>query len=779
MANSFYTFGLLFLLPALSSILYLHSPIPAFFSSARKTNVYIVYLGERKNQDPDVVTHSHYEMLAKLLQRNKEARDSMVYSYSRSFSGFAAKLTESEARQVAEFPGVLQVTPNQIHQLHTTRSWDFLGLYPPSHDNLAGKGKQGEGVIIGVMDSGIWPESKSFDDKEMGPIPTKWRGICQEGVHFNASNCNRKLIGARWFVGGQKDKDPHILDRTDEVESPLDVSGHGTHTASTAAGSLVQNVSFMGVATGVAKGGAPRAHIAVYKVCWNNLGCTTADILGAFDCAISDGVDVISASIANNPPFVASGDGYAMGTFHAVAKGIVVVFSAGNAGPVTQTVDNTAPWILTVAAGTIDRSFPTKFTLGNNATYTGQALYRWENITPFYRLAYGGSCIPGTLDPNLFAGKVVLCFWDQRGIQLADKSVAEARGAGVIFAQPPTNGLASCGSRPCIAVRYVIGTKILHYIRSESFPIVRLSSSDTSIGKVVPTISYFSSRGPSSLSPAILKPDIAAPGSDILAAWSPASSDQPGEYMIKSGTSMAGPHISGIVALLKVVHPDWGPAAIKSALVTTAANIYGGWNIEEESGVRKLANPFDYGGGYVNPNPASDPGLVYDMSGTENALFLCAMGYSSQYISAMINMTFTCPQTSSSSIMLNLNLPSITIPNLRGTIPITRTVTNVGAVDADYSLSADVPRGMSMDIFPEVLSFNATTSKLSFEVNFSVAEQQQIRGFYTFGRLTWSDGFHNVTIPISVRTTHDDDDYGDVSLEGNYNIMTEDVHLPL
>lgn len=211
----------------------------------------------------------------------------------------------------------------------------------------------------------------------------------------------------------------------------------------------------------------------------------------------------------------------------------------------------------------------------------------------------------------------------------------------------------------------------------------------------------------------------------------------------------------------------------------TAANIYGGWNIEEESGVRKLANPFDYGGGYVNPNPASDPGLVYDMSGTENALFLCAMGYSSQYISAMINMTFTCPQTSSSSIMLNLNLPSITIPNLRGTIPITRTVTNVGAVDADYSLSADVPRGVSMDIFPEVLSFNATTSKLSFEVNFSVAEQQQIRGFYTFGRLTWSDGFHNVTIPISVRTTHDDDDYGDVSLEGNYNIMTEDVHLPL
>lgn len=204
----------------------------------------------------------------------------------------------------------------------------------------------------------------------MEPIPPNWKGICQAGVRFNPSSCNRKLIGARWFVEGQKAENPHIFYSTDEVESPLDVNGHGTHTASTTAGSLVQNVSFMGVATGVAKGGAPRAHIAVYKVCWNNLGCSTADILGAFDYAISDGVDVISASIGSDPPFLPFEYGYAKGAFHAVAKGIVVVFSAGNAGPVTQTVGNTAPWILTVAAGTIDRSFPTKFTLGNNATYT-------------------------------------------------------------------------------------------------------------------------------------------------------------------------------------------------------------------------------------------------------------------------------------------------------------------------------------------------------------------------------------------------------------------------
>lgn len=203
----------------------------------------------------------------------------------------------------------------------------------------------------------------------MEPVPTRWKGICQEGVNFSASNCNNKIIGARWFVAGLLAEHPHIFDRTNEVESPRDMNGHGTHTASTAAGSLVEDVSFMGVAAGVARGGAPRAHIAVYKVCWADIGCSDADILKAFDSAIPDRVDVVSASIASNPPFANYLEGYAIGAFYAVAKGITVVFAAGNAGPATQTVANTAPWMLTVGASTIDRSFPTAITLGNNVTY--------------------------------------------------------------------------------------------------------------------------------------------------------------------------------------------------------------------------------------------------------------------------------------------------------------------------------------------------------------------------------------------------------------------------
>ncbi|KAJ8626206.1 hypothetical protein MRB53_019513 [Persea americana] len=762
-------------LPVLVFFLQLFFPSFAEFGS----NVHIVYMGERKHNDPNTVMGSHHEMLSTLLGSEEAARDSMVYSYRHGFSGFAAKLTKSQAKQIAEFPCVVRVIPNRIYQLQTTRSWEFLGVYPPTPGNILWKGKQGDGVIIGMVDTGIWPESDSFNDNGLGPVPSHWKGICQKGEAFNASNCNKKLIGARWFVKGMvaELEDPSILGKFDYL-SPRDIQGHGTHTASTTAGSMVQNTSFMGLATGKAKGGALQARIAVYKACWV-FGCTTADILSAFDYAIHDGVDVLSLSLGANPPLPSYMDAsdFSVGAFHAVAKGITVVCAAGNEGPVSQTVSNTAPWIMTVGASTIDRSFPTAITLGNNITYTGQALHRGKNADKFYGLVDAASipdmsssdnprsCGSGTLNATLARGKVVLCFWDasQQSVQIASAVVKQVGGAGVIFAQHPKSNLISCGSTPCVLVSLEIGTHISNYIKGTQSPTVKLSSSTTLVGNLVsPTVSYFSSRGPNSLLPAILKPDIIAPGSNILAAWSPVASLYWSEkYAIISGTSMACPHISGIVALIKSVHPEWSPAAIKSALVTTASttDIYG-QQIEEESGVRKLADPFDYGGGHVNPNAASDPGLVYDMNTTDNALFLCAMGYSSHDISLVTNMSITCPQTSSTSIILNLNLPSITIPNLRNTLVISRTVTKVGAVNAIYKAKVEAPSGVMVDVKPQILWFSAKEKVLSFQVKFTAAKQKQ--GVYTFGSLTWCDKVHKVRIPISVRTTFYDN-YDDVS----------------
>lgn len=225
------------------------------------------------------------------------------------------------------------------------------------------------------LNAGIWPESEAFSDQGLGPIPSRWKGVCESGDRFNASHCNRKIIGARWFIDGflADYGKPLNMSETKEFMSPRDANGHGTHTAGTAAGSFVQNISYNGLGHGNVRGGAPRAHLAIYKVCWNLLGgqCASADILKAFDEAIHDGVDVLSLSIGSQIPLfsdVDERDGIATGSFHAVSKGIMVVCGAANDGPGSQTVQNTAPWLLTVAATTMDRAFPTPIQLGNNKT---------------------------------------------------------------------------------------------------------------------------------------------------------------------------------------------------------------------------------------------------------------------------------------------------------------------------------------------------------------------------------------------------------------------------
>lgn len=203
--------------------------------------------------------------------------------------------------------------------------------------------------------TGIWPTSRSFDDNGYGPVPARWKGKCQTGAEFNTTSCNRKIIGARWYSSGVPDES-----LKGDYMSPRDLNGHGTHTASTIAGKQVWNASHhrSGLAAGVARGGAPRARLAVYKACWGTAGtCSAAAVLAAVDDAINDGVDVLSLSLGIGSDIP--------GTLHAVASGMTVVFAGGNAGPAPQTVENVVPWVITVAATTIDRSFPTVVSLGN------------------------------------------------------------------------------------------------------------------------------------------------------------------------------------------------------------------------------------------------------------------------------------------------------------------------------------------------------------------------------------------------------------------------------
>jgi subtilisin family serine protease len=207
--------------------------------------------------------------------------------------------------------------------------------------------------MILLIKTGIWPESRSFDDNGYGPVPARWKGKCQTGQAFNATSCNRKIIGARWYGRGI---DAEVLKKN--YNSPRDLSGHGTHVASTIAGVEVGGVSYGGLGTGVARGGAPRARLGIYKVCWVGGSCPDAAILAAIDDAIHDGVDILSLSVGAASHEIP-------GTLHAVQRGISVVFAGGNDGPVPQTVTNAVPWVTTVAASTIDRAFPTLISLGN------------------------------------------------------------------------------------------------------------------------------------------------------------------------------------------------------------------------------------------------------------------------------------------------------------------------------------------------------------------------------------------------------------------------------
>ncbi|EOX97873.1 Subtilase family protein, putative isoform 1 [Theobroma cacao] len=751
--------------------------LPSFFFLAlAASNVYIVYMGERHTDQPNLLEDSHHQILSDILGSKESAKESILYSYKHGLSGFAAVLSQSQAKLIADVPGVVRVVPNRILSLHTTRSWDFLHVKPQIVDGILSRSHSGVGTIIGVMDTGIWPESESFKDKGMGKVPSRWKGICQEGEGFNRSHCNRKIIGARWYVKGYE-AEFGKLDPSDGVEfmSPRDASGHGSHTSSTASGALVENANFRGLAQGLARGGASSSWLAIYKVCWATGGCSSADLLAAFDDAIFDGVNVLSVSLGSPPPLSTYvDDTLAIGSFHAVARGISVVCSAGNSGPYPQTVINTAPWVITVAASTIDRDFPSVVTMGNNQTVVGQSFYTGRKVNKFHPIVYGediaatdvdensaGSCDLETLNATLARGKIVLCFQSrsQRSAAIASRSVLKVKGAGVIFAQFPTKDVSCPWSFPCVQLDFAAGTSLLTYIAASRNPVVKFSFSKTVTGQqLAPEVAYFSSRGPSSLSPSVLKPDIAAPGVDILASWSPASSSKPLDspqnkaspfnFKLDSGTSMACPHISGIVALLKGIHPTWSPAAIKSALVTTASvtDEYG-QNTVAEGAPHKQADPFDYGGGHVDPNKALSPGLIYDMEISDYVCFLYAMGYNSTAISLMTRVRTPCRK--SAKFLLNLNLPSITIPELKQRLTVSRTVTNVGPINSVYFARVQAPAGTHVSVKPSNLSFNSTTKKLKFKV--TICSQLKVQGRYSFGNLYWEDGIHVVRIPLTVR----------------------------
>uniref|UniRef100_A0A6M2F7K3 Subtilisin-like protease n=1 Tax=Populus davidiana TaxID=266767 RepID=A0A6M2F7K3_9ROSI len=704
----------------------------------------------------------------------------ILHTYDTVFHGFSAILTPDRAATLSQHPSVLAVIEDQRKQLHTTRSPQFLGLR--NQRGLWSDSNYGSDVIIGVLDTGIWPERRSFSDVNLGPVPGRWKGICEVGERFTARNCNKKLIGARFFtkgheaVGGAMGPISPIND-TLEFKSPRDADGHGTHTASTAAGRHAFRASMEGFAAGIAKGVAPKARLAVYKVCWKNAGCFDSDILAAFDAAVKDGVDVISISIGGgngiSAPYYL--DPIAIGAYGAASRGVFVSSSAGNDGPNFMSVTNLAPWIVTVGAGTIDRSFPAVVVLGNGKKLSGVSLYAGLPLSgKMYPLVYPGKsgvlaaslCMENSLDPKMVRGKIVVCDRGSSPRVAKGLVVKKAGGVGMILANGVSNGEGLVGDAhliPACALGSDEGDAVKAYVSSTSNPVATIAFKGTVIGiKPAPVVASFSGRGPNGISPEILKPDLIAPGVNILAAWTDAagptgleSDPRKTEFNILSGTSMACPHVSGAAALLKSAHPDWSPAAIRSAMMTTA-NTFNNLNqpmTDEATG--KVSSPYDLGAGHLNLDRAMDPGLVYDITNYDYVNFLCGIGYGPREIQVITRSPVSCLEKK--PLPENLNYPSIAalLPSsAKGATSkaFIRTVTNVGQPDAVYRFTIQAPKGVTVTVKPPQLVFTEAVKKQSFIVTITANTRNLMPddSGAVFGSLSWSDGKHVVRSPILV-----------------------------
>ncbi|CAK9174330.1 unnamed protein product [Ilex paraguariensis] len=381
---------------------------------------------------------------------------------------------------MAEMEGVISVFKSKTLRLHTTRSWDFMGLTLGYTEVTPLQLAYGDDIIVGIFDTGIWPESDSFrEEPGMGPVPKSWKGKCIGGEQFDPKTaCNRKLIGARYYLKGfELEYGSLNASGNSEYRSARDFLGHGTHTASTAVGSIVRNASFLGFGQGTARGGAPRARLAMYKICWNKQldgRCTEADILAAFDDALHDGVDVISASFGGTPPFAPFFASNAdIGSFHAMQFGVSVVFSAGNDGPNPAVVGNVSPWSLCVAASSIDRTFPTRILLDNKISFMGESLVTKQinaRLVGASTYFVGGVCKSENWKKRSAIGRLILCFSTVGSVMSGEAEAAawKANASGLIFVEPLTRQIADVDVIPVVRVDIIQGTKIGHYL-AQSF----------------------------------------------------------------------------------------------------------------------------------------------------------------------------------------------------------------------------------------------------------------------------------------------------------------------
>ncbi|KAI3762951.1 hypothetical protein L1987_53396 [Smallanthus sonchifolius] len=673
----------------------------------------------------------------------------LVYSYTHAINGFTAVLSPSELEAVKNSPGYLYSSKDTSVKLDTTHSTQFLGLSSQSGAwPVTGYGKD---VIIGFVDTGIWPESGSFIDHGMSLVPLRWKGECEDGFEFNSSLCNKKLIGARYFNKGLLSNRPNL---TLSMNSARDTDGHGTHTSSTAAGRYVKHASYFGYGTGTATGVAPHARVAVYKAVWDE-GVFISDILAAIDQAIIDGVDVLSLSLGQDG-IPLHKDAIAIATFAALEKGIFVSASAGNNGPDLRSLHNGTPWVLTVAASTMDREFTGILTLGNGVSVTGLALYPGSLSSIRGPVYFVGAC-EDDLDASKIDKKIVVCLDSNDTLGEQFYNVENSNVSGAIFITNNTDlEFFMQSSYPALLLDLESGKIVTDYVQKlEGEGEGSMKFHGTRVGtKPAPRVASYSARGPSYSCPIVLKPDITAPGSLILASWpdrvsaasinggvGSATEQLYSKFNLLSGTSMSCPHASGVAALIKAAHPDWTPSAIRSSMMTTSDILDNTLKpIQDMGDYNNPATPLSMGSGHVAPNKALNPGLIYDVNPQDYINLLCGLNYTKIQIQAITrSSTINCSNPS-----LDINYPSFiaffdanNTDSDRVIHEFKRTVTYVGVGRSTFTAKLTGVGGLNVNVSPAKLSFRSMNEKKSYELR--IEGPNTMEEEVVFGFLSWVD----------------------------------------
>ncbi|KAI4370922.1 hypothetical protein MLD38_019214 [Melastoma candidum] len=754
------------------------------------------------------IARYHDSLLKKVLKGQRYLK---LYSYHYLINGFAVFATPRQADTLSRRAEVANVVLDFSVRTDTTHTPQFLGLPNGAWTRTGGYVSAGEGIVIGFVDTGIDPTHPSFADDITDrpyPVPAHYTGICEVTPDFPSGSCNRKLIGARHFAASAITRG--VFNASQDFASPTDGDGHGTHTASVAAGNHGIPVIVAGHHFGNASGMAPRAHLAVYKALYKSFGGFAADVVAAIDQAAQDGVDIISLSITPNrrPPGIATYfNPIDMALLSAVKAGIFVVQAAGNTGPSPKSMSSFSPWIFTVGAAAHDRVYHNSILLGNNQTITGVGLAPATGKDAMYGLIsstdalnngsstatdmYVSECQDSSsFDGDLVEGNLLICSYSIRyvlGLSTIKKAVETASNlsaAGIVFYMDPFVIGFQLNPVPMKIPGVIIPTaddsKILLQYYNSSVERDERTRKVISYGATAmisgglkanysfsaPKVMYYSARGPDPQNiyldnADVLKPNLVAPGHFIWAAWSSCGTDSVeflGEdFAMLSGTSMAAPHVAGLAALIKQKFPSFSPAAVASALSTTASlNDKSGGPIMAQRAYanpdlnQSPATPFDMGCGFVNATGSLDPGLILDTGYNEYMSYLCSINGS---MPVVLNYTGqSCLSYNTTITGSDLNLPSITIANLRGSRTVQRTVTNISGNET-FTVGWSAPYGVSMSVTPSRIFIPGGQKQVLF-VWFNATMNSSAA---TFGRIgLFGDKGHIVNIPLSiiVRSTY-------------------------